>query len=822
MKALIKRILFYLFLVMAVVVVSSSISVYIYKDRLIQKFIRELNQHINTPIQVEKIDVSVLEHFPYISIDFNNVVIKESYSWSDASLITAQKIALSFNPFDIIQGSYTVKQMHILNASISLKINRKGENNFSIIESGGGNTTTVFDLNKISLNNVEMLYHDLSSDKKIELSTQQLSATLNIDGSLYNITAKGDVLSKYITFNGSSFLENKSLYTNAKMVYDHTKKWVTIAPSKIKAYESDFLLKGDYGLSNNEIDISLSNDETNLKTILALVPERYTKRLEKYNSNGNGYFNLSLKGLFQKEGFPAIAVQFGFSEASIFHSDFSTQLDSVTLTGKYESPDFMDLTKTSLSLNNVSGRLDNQTFLANLSLNNFKSPFIDINFKGDLEMAELLKLYPESGLENATGVISSNISLTGNIQDLKIKSTVNKVKTSGELNLQNVNFLHKESNIPFRDLNGDLVFNNNDLTLTDFSGNVGSSDFLLNGLFKNFAAYILLDNQPIGIEADLSSSLIDMDELLSGNFTPEENVAENYSFSISPNIQLKFNCNVEQLKFRRFFGNNIQGNLLVKNQVVATNNISVETMDGQLTLSGSADASTDSVFVYTEATLDKIAMDQLFFVFENFKQDFLVDTHLKGDINADITSFLAFDKHLNFNAKEMMADISATIAGGELNNFEPMQNLSDYLDEQELSALRFSTLKNDIHIENETIYIPNMEIKSNATNITIGGTHTFRQVIDYTVVAPLNNRKKIDKDTAFGAIEEDNSGRTKVFLKITGTTDDYKVSYDTRALKKEMISDFKKEVKELKDAFRTKGKTEKKEVVLEDDDYFDW
>ncbi|MDH5366086.1 MAG: DUF3971 domain-containing protein [Cyclobacteriaceae bacterium] len=807
---------------MAVVVVSSSISVYLYKDRLIQKFISEVNQHINTPIHVEKIDVSVLEHLPYISIDFNDVIIEESYTWSDDPLITAQKVALSFNPFNILQGSYTVKQMHIVNGTISLKINRKGENNFSIIENGGGNSTTVFDLNKISLNNVEMLYNDLSSDKKIELSTQQLSATLNIEGGLYNITAKGDVLSNNITFNGSSFLENKSFYTNAKLVYDQTKKWVTIAPSKISAYESDFLLKGDYGLTNNKIDISLSNDETNLKTLLALVPVRYTNRLEKYNSNGNGYFNLSLNGMFQKGQFPSINVSFGFSEAAIYHPDFSTQLDSVTLTGMYESPDFMDLTKASLSLNNVSGRLDNQPFSANLLLNNFTSPFIDVNFKGDLKMTNLLKFYPKNGFVDATGVISSNISLKGNIQDLKTKSTVNKVKTNGELNLQNVNFLHKESNIPFKELNGGLIFNNNDLTLTDFSGNIGSSNFLLNGLFKNFAAYVLLDNQPIGIEADLTSTLIDMDELLSGNFTSEENTSENYSFSISPNLQLKFNCNIDQLKFRRFLGNNIQGDLLVKNQVMATNSISVNTMDGHLTLSGSADASTDSVFVYSEATLDKIAMDQIFFVFENFKQDFLVDTHLKGSINADITSFLAFDKHLNFNAKEMMADISATIEGGELNNFEPMQNLSDYLDEQELSALRFSALKNDIHIENETIYIPNMEIKSNATNITIGGTHTFRQEIDYSVVAPLNNRKRIDKDTAFGAIEEDNSGRAKVFLKITGTTDDYKVSYDTRALKKEVISDFKKEVKELKDAFRTKGKTEKKEVVLEDDDYFDW
>jgi predicted amino acid-binding ACT domain protein len=61
-----------------------------------------------------------------------------------------------------------------------------------------------------------------------------------------------------------------------------------------------------------------------------------------------------------------------------------------------------------------------------------------------------------------------------------------------------------------------------------------------------------------------------------------------------------------------------------------------------------------------------------------------------------------------------------------------------------------------------------------------------------------------------------------VFLKITGTTDNYAISYDKSAVKKEIISDIKREVRQLKDAFRKKGKKKKKEVELEEEDYFDW
>ena len=115
-----------------------------------------------------------------------------------------------------------------------------------------------------------------------------------------------------------------------------------------------------------------------------------------------------------------------------------------------------------------------------------------------------------------------------------------------------------------------------------------------------------------------------------------------------------------------------------------------------------------------------------------------------------------------------------------------------------------------------------MEVRTNVTDIQVSGTHTFDQQIDYRVVAPLRNRKKIDSDEAFGAIEEDNSGKSMIFLKIAGTTDNYNVSLDKGAVKKKIVSDLKKEVQELKDAFKTKGQKKKKELELEKDEYFDW
>ena len=98
---------------------------------------------------------------------------------------------------------------------------------------------------------------------------------------------------------------------------------------------------------------------------------------------------------------------------------------------------------------------------------------------------------------------------------------------------------------------------------------------------------------------------------------------------------------------------------------------------------------------------------------------------------------------------------------------------------------------------------------------------SFDQRIDYRLITPLRP-KRIVEAAAEGAMEQDAQGNSRLFLKIIGTTDDYRIVYDTDAAKKKIASDLKKEVQELRDAFNSKGKKKEKEIELSQDEYFDW
>ena len=805
-----------------------TVSVLLYKDRIIKQFIREANKQLNTPITIKKIDVSVFEDFPQLSIVFHDVYIEDSHP-GQYPLLTARKVSFQLNPLQVWQGDYTVRGMELHDSEAHLKISATGDNNYTIAKKEpGGNSagsTVAFELSNVSLQNTIVHYLDLRVLQDFTFSSNMLKASIHSSKDIYEIAAKGEVTTEKMTIRGNNYLDGKSFNLSSQLIYDDNAKHLTIHPSDLKLKTSQFTVAGTYEWKGqNIISLTTTGTDTDIQTLLSLLPESKAKKLDKYRSKGNVYFRCQLNGEISSSMSPSILVDFGFNDATLYHPDYKTRVENATLKGLFKTKSLNDLTFATLSLQGVSGKLNNENFHADFVLENFNDPNIALNFKGKIEAPAVLDFYPVESVRDVSGTLDVDIAFKGRINLLKNKLTAQQVSTLGTVDLQGVNLVYGKNKIALENLHGNLQFNNNDLALSNVSGNLGNSDFVLNGFFKNIVTFLLFENQPIGIETDLKANLIDLNELFAIGFgDPNEgSKTGEYTFNLSKNVNLNFNCDIKSLRYKRFHGQAIHGDLLVKNQMAVSRSLSLKTMGGNLSLSGIVDAKNNkAIDVVSSLKLNGLNIDSVFYVFENFRQTFIENRHLKGRATADVNLEMTLNQHLRLFQETLVADIGISISNGELNNFEPLRKLERYLGDEGLNRLRFSELKNEIHIENKTIYLPQMEVGSNVTDIKISGTHTFDQRIDYRLITPLRP-KRIIEAAAQEATGKDDQGNSRLFLKIFGTTDDYRILYDTEAVKKKIASDLKKEVQELKDAFKSKAKKKEKEVELSQDEYFDW
>lgn len=820
-----KKIVLYFLITVVVITVSLVVSAFLFKDSIIKNFIEAANQNLNTPVKIGKLDVSVFEKFPQLSIVLTDVTVEDSHE-GQYPLVTAARISFQLNPLEVYRGVYKIKGLEITDSETNLRINEAGVNNYTILKQSSGegkNDSLVFELKNVQLINTRVRYVDFKRDEDLIFTSQKLEASIHSSNDVYTIQATGELTTEKIKIEKTSLLDGKSFIVKTDLIYNDLERSLKIEPSSLELKKSQFTVRGMYQWKNtSSINITVDGKNSDIQTLLSLLPEAASQKFEKYESKGNAYFTATLKGNISATKNPSLSVEFGLTDAVIFHPDSKSKISNASMEGSFASSNVTDLRTASLVLKNIHGTLNADTFKSNLIIHNFIDPEVIFNFKGALDAPALAGLYPVKEIEGLTGKLISDISFEGQLSWLKSRATAQKANTNGSIQLQNINFLYAPGKMQVKNLNGLLQFNNNDLALSNVSLQAGNSDFLFNGFFKNIVTFLLFENQAIGIEADLKSNFLDIDELFRVAYGTDNSKTNEYNFTISPNVHLNFNCDIKSLRYQRFTARKLKGDLLVKNEVAVSRGITLKTMGGDLSLTGIVDAKNHkAIDVLTTAKLSGIHLDSVFYVFKNFKQTFIEDKHLKGLATADVNLELTLNEKLKLFQETLIADISMVVKNGELNNFEPMQKLNRYLDDEGLSKLRFADLKNDIHIEDKTIYIPQMEIRSNVTTIQISGTHTFDQRIDYRIISPLRNKNKINVEEAGNALE-DQGGQLKLFLKITGTTDNYRVQYDGEAMKQKLVSNMKKEVQELKDAFKNKGKKKQKELELEKDDYFEW
>ena len=819
---ILRKILLYLLLAVFVLFAGLVISVFLFKDRIIQQFVAEANKSLSTPVKIGKIDVSLFANFPNLAIEFSDVYVEDSHP-DIYPLLTAERISFKLNPIEVWRGNYSIRGLWVKGSETNLKVNAAGINNFTILKKTeeASSATVRFDLQQVQLAETVVSYHDQQSNQHHVFNSEKMVASIAATGDLYSIETEGDLLTEQIGIGNSLFLVNKNFLVDVSLDYDDAKKEILFKPSSLTTARSQFDVSGSYQFKGKKIiDLKTEGKDTDIQTLLSLLPDATGSKLKKYRSEGNVFFSLTVKGEISDRKSPMLSAAFGCTDATLFHPDYQTKISHANLNGSFASPSLTDFSEAQLFLKNIEGELNGKSFSGNLTVKKFDDPYLIFDFKGVLDAVSVFGFYPIEEINEPEGTITADISFQGQTSLLKKKATAQMTTASGSVSLEHISFLYGKQKVKFHDVNGSLQFNNNDLALSNVGGQLGNSDFLLNGFFKNIITFLIFENQPIGIETELKSKYIDLDQLFAIAFG--EGQSDNYKFSIAPTVQLNFNCDVQRMTYKRFKPTQIKGDLLVKDQVAVSRTIAMNTMGGSLSLSGIVDAKNPkAIDVVSTFKLNSIHLDSVFYVFENFYQDFIQDKHLKGQAFADVDLEMVLNEKLELISPTLIADINAVIKNGEINNFEPLKKLNKYLDDESLNRLRFADLKNEIHIENKTIYLPQMDIKSNATDIRLSGTHTFDQRIDYRVVAPLRSKKKIDPDEAFGAIEEEGGGKAKIFLKITGTTSQYIISYDKEGVKKKISSDLKKEVQELKDAFKLKGKKKKKELELSEEE-FDW
>jgi len=809
-----------------VVAAASVVFTIRYQDEIVSLFIREANKQIQTPVDVKQVNFSLFRQFPDVTISLRDVVVDESYGGSDSKLLRAESVRFTFSLWDIIHKRYQVRNIQVEKADLFIRYNSEGEPNFRILSKRENSKGTFFSLENIRLKDVNVHYEHATSEVMIDLYTPLSRARIKGQAGQLAFDLTGKLLTEHVKVQDKFYFREKHISYDTRIIYQSGTKATTIENGELTIDNAPFTVVGDVKSAEKTLNLKITGRNTTFNSLLSLLPSDYAKPYKQYKSRGKVFFVAAVDGHYDLAHGLNVDVSFGSNNASFYHPGFKKGFEEVHFNGRFLNGADNRARTFELRIDGFSCKLDDRPVAGNLLVRNFDDYYLKFDLKGLVDVHTLLDIFPNKQIRSAYGRVNVDLHGTGRLSDLNNPKRRSRFNADGEIELQNLSFILNGERLPFNSFNGSFMFNKNDLAISNFTGKIGSSDFKLNGFFKRITSWLFSRNQKISIEADLHSEFLDFDELLKSNFASRDTTNRKdklYNFRISPDLQLKFNCLVSRVKFRRFTGRDIRGDMSINNRIATFDHIRLHSIGGLAVLSGSVSNKDDNrVELIADAEIEGIAIDSIFYVFNNFNQNWIVDRNLRGRITANVNTYLRFNRFLELDTRSMIADIHATVDEGELIDFEPAQHLSTFIDEETLSHLKFSKMQNDIRIADRTVYIPEMDIHTNISDISISGSHTFDQQIDYHISVPLmlllNSGKK--KRFAEDAIDGGN-----LLLKISGTASDYKVAYDTKAFVNEIGSEITNEGAEWKEILKNKGVKEpdqKAEPALEEEEYFDF
>lgn len=786
-----------------------SVLLWVFQDRIIARFVTEANRYLTSEVHVEKIDISIWSKFPRIALDFENVLIKGSLPDAPEPLANVRHLYFTFSPFSLLRGHYEVEQVWLEGGQVSVRVDRQGQPNYNIFKTDTTATPAAepvrFNIKRIQLKTVLVEYLLEGSQQHHRLLAEETTARLNLHGNQLTVGVDGGLLVHQIGVGKDIYFRDKPMQVQSEIQMDLDSGLYRVMPSRLLIDGASFTVAGLIETHGGvSLDLHTEGERATLQTLTSLLPTSMTEKLRVYRSEGEVYFDGRVKGHVTDTQAPLLDFRFGCRNASFYHPDLKQRATGVYLTGSFTNGARQHLATSELRLSDVKGNLDGKPFTADFLLRNFEDPYVEMRLDATLDLAALTAFYPVDEIRQAGGTLDANVDFAGRLRDLK-SGKRSKLRAEGELQFDQVHFRMRDKPLQFQGWSGLLVVSGHDLAVQECVGRIGRSDFALDGIFKNALAFLLYNDVSLHADASFRSTLLDLDELLSASgqaaADPKSGAEEEYRFKVEPRFSCALDCHIERLVFRRFDARRIDGDLQLRDQVGRINRVAMQIAGGQISSSVVMDArQPEAIEVQARGRFEQLHADSLFYVFENFGQDFLQDHHLKGRITSTVNAFLVLNSRLDIDTERLVADADVTIQDGELINFKPMQSLSAFLDDRQLAHLRFSKLENHLRIDHKTVYIPEMMIRNNAMSLSIEGTHTFDQVMDYRIGIPLHDLKRPDRDAIYGMVEDDGL-HSNLFLTLKGTSDNFKVGYDTRKVKQKIKEGLKQEAKEFRDLF---------------------
>lgn len=303
--------------------------------------------------------------------------------------------------------------------------------------------------------------------------------------------------------------------------------------------------------------------------------------------------------------------------------------------------------------------------------------------------------------------------------------------------------------------NGRLHFENDYLTLENFQGQLGISDF---NIQMGYYLGSVKERNTLKNYFSLMSNRLDLDALMGfEGLDKPSNHEDTFNIFQVPFTDMDFSAKVGKLNYHSFWLENVTLNARTNPEhYIYLDTLGLMAAKGTLGIKGYFNGSDpNQIYFHSTMVADKLDLDKLMFKFENFGQDYLINENLHGLVSGTIVSKFLVYPDLTPIIEKSEAKMELTVYQGRLVRFAPLQAMGDFFKDRNLNNVRFDTLSNTFELKEGVLNIPRMNINSSLGFIELSGKQSLDMNMEYFIRIPLGLVTQVGFRSLFGGKSKD-------------------------------------------------------------------
>jgi hypothetical protein len=822
-----KRVVFFLFLLTVLFAGTIGFVWWKHADDLKAYALEAVRGTITTKVSFnENVVLSLWKDFPLVAVEISNLQIEDAFKTD--TLIKVEKTFVQFNLIKILQNKFTIEGIRVTDGFLKLRRNEHDKWNFRVwkeVESSEDQKVD-FSIEILTLQNIQLDY----DDNMIDLNIQFLSEKSKIKGRFtdentrLNLSLNGFM--ERLSTKGIERIVELPLIVTGVLNINTKDKIYTIQTGNAVLAGNEMLLDAELASIENgsNMELKIQSDNMDPFVLLPHIWPQIPDNIRKLELQGKANLVITLDGPFTKDLGPQLNASIKLWNGGLIFQ--KTDVSELNFEGSLFMNDIkkskaMEITFDSFDLKTPEGKVS-----GNATLTDLNNPRLRLKTTGTSRLEEILRVASLDSQIVGNGAIAWALDFEGPLgkEFHTTLAELEQMQWSGAIQLSEADIAFSANMPKIERLSAKIEMTPEKTVVRECRAKMGHLQIDGEMEIAHFKEILIDPTTPISLAGTIHIEELDVQKL------PNEWKFESKSSEANATprtVSAKINTTINRIVYNNFSASSVSGNIRMENERLEVTNLQFDALDGSMKSNLIyASTSTGSV-LKLQSELRNIDISRTLAEWNDFGQKGITSKNLKGRASAKLDAEIHLNKDLEIAMDKLKVESDLEISGGELIQFEPLLAMSKFISVDELNHVKFDTLRNQLSIRDNKLFIPRMSVSSSILNVQVFGEHSFNQELDYHVNLLLNDllrRKAKKKETFDGHEIIDEKGKTRLFLWVRGKPGDIKVGFDKKEVRQKLKEDFKNEGQTIKQLFKeefgggngTKAESEAIQFKLED------